>query len=359
MTIVFLAPANNYHTIKWCNYFVDSGYEVHVLSLTEGDIPGVNVHQLCTGVAVNDSDWKKLRYLTAIHELRKELRTIKPDIISVHYASSYGALAALCGIKKYALSVWGTDVFEFPRKSILHKQLIKYSFSRADTLLSTSEAMAEEMRLYVKNRPIHITPFGVNMELFSPQKRLAAQRDTFVIGNIKSLSHEYGIRDLLAAVAIVRKNRPDIPLRVRIAGKGPQENEYKALSKELKIDDIVTWLGFISQDAAAREWANFDVAVIPSIRESFGVSAVEAQACGIPVIISNVDGLKEATCPGVTSLVVESGDADAVAEAIIRLHDDRDLLKQMGREARCFASERFEYNDCFKRIEKLLLNVGN
>lgn len=357
MIIAFLAPANNYHTIKWCGYFVDRGYEVHVISLTSGNIDGVTVHQLCTGASESDKDWKKLRYLTAVRELKKCLRAIGPDIVSVHYASSYGSLAAIAGIKKYTLSVWGTDVFDFPRKSFLHKQLLKYSLSKASVLLSTSEAMAEEVYRYVKNRHIEITPFGVNMDLFNENKRVTAEKNTFVLGNIKSLADVYGISDILLAASIVREKRPDIPLQVRIAGKGPKENEYKELCKTLKIDDIVNWLGFITQAEAATEWANFDVAVIPSVRESFGVSAVEAQACGVPVIITDVGGLKETTCPGKTSLVVEIGDTEAISEAIIRLYDDKELREQMGRMARDFVSDRYEYRACFERIEKILLEL--
>lgn len=75
------------------------------------------------------------------------------------------------------------------------------------------------------------------------------------------------------------------------------------MAEQLEIADIVTWLGFIPQEEAACEWANMDVAVIPSLQESFGVSAVEAQACQIPVIISNVPGLKEATRPQISSVV--------------------------------------------------------
>lgn len=143
--------------------------------------------------------------------------------------------------------------------------------------------------------------YGVNTTVFCPNRRT---RNIFVIGTVKGLESVYGIDIILKAAQIVRTERPDIPLRVRIAGKGSKAEEYMMLAKELGISDIVTWLGFISQESAAKEWANMDVAVIPSRQESFGVSAVEAQACGTPVIISDVLGLKEATSPFISSLVI-------------------------------------------------------
>ena len=98
---------------------------------------------------------------------------------------------------------------------------------------------------------------------------------------------------MIKAVAIIKKTRPEIPIKLRIAGKGEKEEEYKQLAVKLGIADVTTWLGFISQEEAAREWANMDVAVIASTleSESFGGSAVEAEACGTAVIISDIPGL--------------------------------------------------------------------
>ena len=80
-------------------------------------------------------------------------------------------------------------------------------------------------------------------------------RQPLVVGTVKGLSDKYGIADILKGVASFR-NDSDIPIRLRIAGKGPQENEYHQLASELGIDDITEWLGFINPEEAAREWAN-------------------------------------------------------------------------------------------------------
>ena len=98
-----------------------------------------------------------------------------------------------------------------------------------------------------------------------------------------------------------------------------------------------------------------DVAVIPSILyESFGVAAVEAQASGTPVIISEVGGLMEATNPGKSSLVVPRKDAEAIADAILQLYHNPELCRQMGMEGRKNVMEKYEINNCFEQIEKSL-----
>ena len=360
MKILFLAPANNYHTQKWCGYFVSRGYEVHVISFFPGAIEGVTVHFLDCGVDWQQADSKKLKYLLKTPKIRRIVAQIDPDIISVHYATSYGTAAGIAGLKNYALSVWGGDVYTFPHKSPMHRFLLQYSLEHASCLLSTSEAMAREVGKYT-DKTFYVTPFGVKTELFSPNRRTRAEDDgQFIVGTVKALKPKYGIDVLLRAVNIVKELHPEIPIRLRIAGEGPCEAEYRALAKELKIDEITEWLGFISQEEAATEWANMDIAVVPSVTdsESFGVSAVEAEACETPVIISDVPGLMEATQPGVSSIVVTRKSAQALADAIVLLYRNPEVRKNMGEAGRKLVMEKFDYTVCFENIEKIFMELA-
>ena len=295
MRICFVAEANSSHIEKWCRYFLARGHEVHVISFTKGEIPGTKIHWIDLGLEGEESDLAKLKYLTQGRRIRKLLKEIDADVVNVHYATSYGAAVALSGYRGYALSVWGADIYDFPKKSVLHRLLLKYSLSRAECLFSTSRAMARETRKYNRKKRIEITPFGVDVELFSPSKRSAVDRH-FRIGIVKKLDPKYGIDVLLHAAAIIRSRRPEIGLSLVIAGTGPAEEGYHALAETLGLSDCVTWTGFIPQEEAARVWADSDIAVIPSTldSESFGVAAVEAEACGVPVVISDIPGLMEA-----------------------------------------------------------------
>lgn len=360
MKICFLAPSNSAHTKKWCRYFISQGHEVHVVSFCDEEVEGAYVHYICTGASTSGGDAQKLKYLTKAGEVRKVAKQIAPDVINVHYATSYGTVAALAGLKNYALSVWGSDVYDFPKKSPIHRVLLKFSLSRAKYIFSTSMAMARETNQYTPKQ-ISITPFGVDVDLFSPSRRTRGEDGRFVVGTIKALNPKYGIEYLLKAAALVRQKEPQIPLCLRIAGKGPYAEEYRAMSQELGIGGITNWLGFISQEQAAVEWANMDLAVVPSTleSESFGVSAVEAESCGCPVIISDIPGLMEATKPGVTSMVVPRMDENALADAIISLYHDPERRKWMGEVGRQFALENYALADCFGKIEGLFQQIAD
>lgn len=94
-----------------------------------------------------------------------------------------------------------------------------------------------------------------------------------------------------------------------------------------------------------------DCGIIPS--ESFGVSAVEAQACCTPVIISDIPGLMEATMPGKTSVVVPRKSPQELAEAMYELYADWEKRRELGAYGRRFVCETYEINSCFEKIEKL------
>lgn len=353
MRICFLAPASNYHTKKWCKWFCEHGHEVHVITFINDKIDNVSVHFVDTGASADSGDSEKIKYLFKAKRVKKIVEQIKPDVLNVHYATSYGTVAALSGLKGYTLSVWGMDIYDFPKKSILHRTMLKYSLNKAGYLFSTSKAMVEETKKYTK-KSIEITPFGVDMNLFNPDKRNRNDTD-FVVGTVKSLTPKYGIDYLIKAVSLIKKERPDIPIKLRIAGSGEKEEEYKQLAIDVNINSITDWLGFISQEDAAKEWANMDVAVVASTldSESFGVSAVEAEACGTPVIISDIPGLMEATNPGVSSIVVPRKDENEIKNAILALYDDPDKRRKIGTLGRQFVSDKYEIDMCFHKIERL------
>ncbi len=352
MKICFIAPANSIHIFKMCKWFATHGHTIDIISF-EKDMhadPYATIHTIPVSLdPTTASSWSKLQYLIHGKKLRKLVEQIDADIINVHYASSYGSAAALAGIGKYILSVWGSDIFSFPNHSFFHRKLLQFSLQHAECIFSTSNVMAKETRQYT-DKPIFITPFGIDTNIFHPCKR--EHLPYFVVGTVKTLTYEYGIGYLLQAASIIRKNIPEIPLRLRIAGAGKNETELKTMAKQLNVEDITTWLGYLPQEQVAHEWANFDVAVIVSDNESFGVTALEAQACGTPLVVSDAPGLLETTIPGHSSLVIPRKDPATLANVLVKLYHDAPLRKQMERAGLQYVTKKYEIAHCFKSIEE-------
>ena len=125
------------------------------------------------------------------------------------------------------------------------------------------------------------------------------------------------------------------------------------LCDDIRISDFVTFTGKIPNHMVVSQLHSFDLFVVPSLSESFGVSALEASSCAIPVIASKVGGLPEVVVDGKTGYLVPPGDASAIASKIIKLIEEPSLRQQLGKEGRRFVLENYEWNSCAKKMEEI------
>jgi glycosyltransferase involved in cell wall biosynthesis len=154
---------------------------------------------------------------------------------------------------------------------------------------------------------------------------------------------------LLRALAEARRHVPGLSLD--IAGRGPLEPALRALAKELEVDDAVRFLGYVSPVQRAIE--DSAIVVVPSMGEGFGMVALEAMERARPVLAAEIGGLGELVEDGVTGLLVPPGEAQPLADAIVRLASNLEGAAQMGEAGRRRALERFLQERCTDRTELL------
>jgi len=368
MKVLILADINTPHTLKWITALREKNIEVEVFSLANPKEP---LKEYMQGIPVYSESFsdnyfnrdetylKKLLYIKSLFRLRKLVKKIKPDILHAHYASSYGLLGALVNFHPFVVSVWGSDVFDFPRKSILHKFLLKFVFKKADKILSTSNMMAKETTLYT-HKQIAVTPFGVDTNKFIPQTSFNLfGNSAIVIGTVKSLQEKYGIKYLLKSFAIVKSKHPELMLKLLIVGGGTEEKQLKKLTQQLGIKDDTVFTGKIIPDEVNMYHSQLSIAVFPSIfeSESFGVAVLESSACQVPVVASRIGGLSEVVDDGITGLLVPPQDENALAEAIAKLVMDKPLRERMGEAGRKFVQQKYELKSCIDLMVTIYENV--
>lgn len=280
-------------------------------------------------------------------------------LMNAHYATGYGVLAARSGVRPRIVSVWGSDVYDFPQGSSVHRGLVRQVLTGADAVASTSLAMARQVEQVLAGaplrRPIAITPFGVDVERFAPLATAAARpRDAWVIGTVKALAPKYGVDTLLRAFARLPSCHDGLPLRLSIVGDGPQRAELQELAAALDVHERVEFVGAVAHDEVPRQLQRFDVYAAASRldSESFGVAVVEASACGLPVVVTRVGGLPEVVREGETGLIVEREDAEALAAALLRLLCDAALRRRLGDAGRAWVQSQFEWRACVRRMRQ-------
>ena len=357
MKVLILADPASPHTIKWVNSLLRKNIEILLFGLTGYKLDNysksqnLTIHSLRLDgkvFAKPDGDPSKINYLKAVPVIRKIIREFKPDILHAHYASSYGLLGALSRFHPFILSVYGSDVYSFPRKNIFTTKLFKFNLSAADKILSTSNIMAKEIKKYTKKQ-IEVTPFGVDLNIFHPSVReenLFGKND-IVVGTVKSLEDKYGIEFLIKAFKLVKDRHPQLSLKLLLVGKGTKEGELKKHVVELGISDVTTFTGFVDYDKVHKYQNMIDIAVFVSTEdsESFGVSVLEASACAKSVIVSDAGGLPEVVEKDVTGLIVRKKDIAQTADAIEELLLNKDLRLRLGENGRERVGGKYNLDD--------------
>jgi glycosyltransferase involved in cell wall biosynthesis len=353
--IVLIAPASVIHTVKWANGLSKRGFDVHLISQhepRENVDSKVNIHMLpFTGGK---------GYFLNIIFLKKILKKLEPSIVNVHYATGYGTLMALTGIKGYILSVWGSDIYEFPHKSFLHKWLLKFNLNRANEIASTSKDMAREVRCVIDSDiKIEITPFGVNSSTFKSEK-VPFSESEITIGVVKKLETKYGIDILLEGfaktVSYYEKCDPLVAqkLRLLIVGTGSKELEFKKLAQFLNIHEKCHFVGEVPNNEVPIYINKIDVFVISSRIESFGVAAIEAGFCQRPCIVSNVGGLPEIIIDNQTGFIEPVESSLKFSQAMIKLIEQPQKAIEMGEAARLHCETHFSEERVLDKMVEVL-----
>jgi glycosyltransferase involved in cell wall biosynthesis len=344
MKIFLLANANSIHTQRWAIGLAEKGLDIFLFSISQLEdknlykkIPNIELYEY--GFLDNHTKYdgfglSKIKYLNVLKSLKHKIKNFNPDILHAHYISGYGTLGMLSGFHPLVLSVWGSDIYDFPHKSFIHKKLIEYNLKKADKILSTSHIMKKEIQKY-SDKEIEVTPFGIDLEVFKPMKvdSIFSKKD-IIIGTIKTLEKEYGIEYLIRAFKLVIDNYPDLPLKLLIVGDGSLREKLYKLTEDLGIIEKAHFAGNVSHINIPKYHNMLSIAIFPSNNESFGVAVIEASATGKAVIVSNVGGLPEVVEKDVTGLIVAPKNEVQIAGAIEKLLFNKTLRFKMGKAGR-------------------------
>lgn len=357
LKIFLLSDARSAHTIKWVNILLEKGFNIFLFSLSNYDVRNFTKSDKLTLFSSNFSNnsfdkpvWSKLIFLKELPQIKRKIKEFKPDILHAHYASSYGLLGALTFFKPLVISVWGSDIYNFPHYSFLNKAVLKFSLSRADKILSTSKIMSTETKKYT-NHKIDITPFGIDVNTFVPESKIDDDK-SLVIGTVKTLENKYGIDILIRAYHLFRKNNAGTKTNLLIVGGGSQMDCLVQLTIDLGINNETSFAHYIPYKDVPSYHNKIDIFVSVSREdsESFGVSVLESSSSGKPVIVSNVGGLPEVVINNVTGFIVTKEDVKATALAIEKLVLDKLLREEFGKNGREYVIKNYSLESSSEKM---------
>jgi len=266
----------------------------------------------------------------------------KLDLLHVHYAIPHASSAYLAKqmVKdkidlKIITTLHGTDITLVGLEpSFL--PLVKFSIEESDGVTAVSRFLKEKtLTNYDIKKDIEVIPNFVDTQLFRPnpsnciKKRLADEGEKILVhtSNFRPVKR---VTDVIKVFDIVQK---EIPSKLLLIGDGPERSECERLTRQLDLNDKVKFLG--KQDGLVEILSCSDLFLIPSQSESFGLAALEAMACGIPVISTSVGGLPELVKHNESGFIAEIGDVERMAKYAIDLLSNKrkyDLFSKNSRD---------------------------
>jgi glycosyltransferase involved in cell wall biosynthesis len=336
-----ISDINSPHTQKWAISLKMKGIDIAVFSIAtptqhwylDFSIPLYSPMKFDHKI-FSASLFSKIAYLRAFPYLKKVIKEFKPDIVDAHYASSNGLLGALTGFKPLIISVWGSDIYSFPKKSFIGKYILRFNFKQSALICSTSMAMVSHIKNYTDHN-IKVIYFGVDPNIFKPVPVASPfQQDDFVIGTIKSLEPVYGIDILIKVFYELCLKYPEQKLKLLIVGGGSLATELKSLVLTLGLIDKVVFTGQVPYSEIVQYYNMLSLYIALSHSEGFGVAVLEASACEIPVVVSDAGGLPEVVDDDKTGTIVPVNDIHKAVEAVERLIFNEPLRREMGKAGR-------------------------
>lgn len=289
------------------------GYNTSVVCLGEAGPLQSDLEQ--TGANVRTVRWNGARRTAVLwHEFYSAMRNERPDIVHVHHGGLAVRLLSRAAGARAVVQQVHSRVLECSGESVSNVKL-----GGADSVIAVSKAVASQ----VNAKSVEVIYPGVQCAGHPVPLR---PKEYLLLGIAGRLVPLKGIHIMIQALAkLVLAGHP---VRLQIAGDGPEGSSLRQQVHALRMDAHIEFIGWLPDLTAIRE--NWDLAVLPSLEEGFGMSALEAMAIGRAALVSHVGGLPELIDNNVNGMLVAPGDADSLASAIVKVIADRQLLASMG-----------------------------
>ncbi|ESU28188.1 a-glycosyltransferase-related protein, glycosyltransferase family 4 protein [Flavobacterium limnosediminis JC2902] len=316
------------------------GHEVHFITYSQPVRlallnPNIHYHE------VNVPEYPLFHYqpyeLALSSKLVDMVKLHKIEVLHVHYAipHAYAGYMAKQMLKSEGIKIpmittlHGTDI-TLVGNHPFYKPAVTFSINKSDYVTSVSQSLKEETyRLFDIKREIEVIPNFIEIskepinETLNCERSLMANQDQKIITHISNFRKVKRIPDVIKVFYEVQKQ---IPSKLMMVGEGPEREVAEKMCADLKIEDKVIFFGNSNEIDKILSFS--DLFLLPSETESFGLAALEAMACGVPVISSNSGGLPEVNKQGFSGYLSDVGDVASMAEnAISILSEDAELHK--------------------------------
>jgi N-acetyl-alpha-D-glucosaminyl L-malate synthase BshA len=343
------------------------GHEIHFITYSQPVRlallnPNVHYHE------VNVPEYPLFHYqpyeLALSSKLVDMVKLYKIEVLHVHYAipHAYAGYMAKQMLKDEGIDIpmvttlHGTDI-TLVGNHPFYKPAVTFSINKSDFVTSVSQSLKDDtLKLFNIKNEIQVIPNFIELDKIKKEDKSPCQRSVMANDEERIITHISNFRKVKRIpdiIGIFNKIQKEIPAKLMMVGEGPEKEKAEHLCRELGIQDKVIFFG--NSNEIDTILCQTDLFLLPSKTESFGLVALEAMACGVPVISSNAGGLPEVNKDGFSGYLSEVGDVDGMAKNAMKILKDEAVLSEFKKNA-LITAQQFDikkilplYEDLYQR----------
>ena len=351
MRVIYFSLDYTPHDHRFLSALAETDHEVFYVRLQRGarktedrPLPS-NIEQVLWKGGQAVFHWRNLPRLTL--DFRRLTREIKPDLIHAGPIQTCALIATLSGFRPLLTMSWGFDLMQDAERNAWWRYVTHYTLARSTFFTSDCETTRQKAIAYGMNPSCTIVfPWGVDLDRFVPAvTRLSSP---FTVFCNRAWEPRYGVDVLARAFVEAARQRPE--LRLMLLGGGSQGNLLHQILTDGGVMERVHFGGQVSQSELPHYYWMASLFVSASHVDGSSVSLMEALACGLPALVSDIPANREWVSDGVNGWLFPDGDGDALAAAILRAYDGRKNLAKIGRAARKTAEEKADWQKNFRKL---------
>lgn len=352
MRLLYFSRDYTPHDHRFLAALAETEHQVYYLRLERGSRPTEersipsSIEQIPWRGGQGVFKWTDLPRL--LWDLKRVIRSVKPDLIHAGPIQTCGLLTALTGLRPLLTMSWGYDLMQDAERNESWRGITRYVLRNTTVLASDCETIRQKAIDFGMN-PNHtvVFPWGVDLEHFTPAATRRSSSDFTLLCN-RAWEPIYGV-DVLAR-AFVKAAHQCPKLRLMLLGGGSQGNMLRQILADGNVMERVHFGGQVSQLELPRYYQMADLYVSASHIDGSSVSLMEALASGLPALASDIPANKEWVSEGINGWLFPDGDVDALASGILRAYSERKDMKSISRAARRTAEKKADWKENFQKL---------
>ncbi len=316
--LCLLGDATSPHVQRWAREMLQRGYRVSLITARPAEVPGVEVRTLRP--VRRSTDW-----LFRVRETQRHVRELAPDIVHAHYITSYGYLAARCGVHPLVMTAWGTDLLVTPLKSPWMRWLTGWTLRQADLITGDSASLMDAVARFGPACPAEEIHWGVDLGRFRPAPWHSKPATHLV--SLRAWEPNYRIATIVDAFARLRAGLQDHDLHLHLLGGGTLEPALRQQVQAAGLQHCVHLHGRLDDAGMALVLGDCKISISVPDSDATSVAVLESMACGLAVVASDLQANRHWLG---AQWLVPAGDAAALASTLRALVTDDNTARQAG-----------------------------